>query len=179
MNQPATNNFQPLLGDIRTLIEQSRQQLTVTVNSALTLLYWHIGQRIRHEVLNGERASYGEQMIATLAKQLEADYGRGFSAKNLRHMLRFAEAFADIEIVSAARRQLSWTHFKTLIYVDEPLENKQMNHQRRVRHAHQKHHAQPQKNGAHGTPYLSVSNLVAWVSRKRNPTVCAQEVVYG
>lgn len=110
-----------LLGDICQLIEQGRRALAVTVNSALTMLYWQIGERIQREVLQGERAAYGEQIIAVLSQQLEADYGRGFSAKNLRHMLRFAEAIPDARIVSAARRQLSWTHFKTLIYIDDPL----------------------------------------------------------
>jgi predicted nuclease of restriction endonuclease-like (RecB) superfamily len=112
---------QALISDVRQLIESSRAQLAVTVNSALMLLYWHIGQRIQHEVLQGERAAYGEQIVSTLARQLEADYGRGFSGKNLRHMLRFAEAFPQAEIVSALRRQLSWTHIKTLIYIDDPL----------------------------------------------------------
>ncbi len=110
-----------LLGDIRSLIEQGRQQLASAVNSALTLLYWHIGQRIRTEVLQGERAAYGEQIVTTLSAQLEQEYGRGFSGKNLRHMLRFAEVFPDAAIVSAARRQLSWTHFRALIYIDDTL----------------------------------------------------------
>lgn len=110
-----------LLGDIRSLIEQGRQQLASVVNSALTVLYWHIGQRIRRELLKGERATYGEQIVSAVSRQLEADYGRGFSEKNLRHMLRFAEAFPDPAIVSAAQRQLSWTHFKALIYIDDPL----------------------------------------------------------
>ena len=44
-----------------------------------------------------------------------------FSSKNLHHMLRFAEAFPSEEIVSAVRRQLSWTHIKTLIYIEDPL----------------------------------------------------------
>lgn len=110
-----------LLGDIRQLIEQSRQQLASTVNSALTLLYWHIGQRIRTEVLQGQRAGYGERIVSALARQLEAEYGRGFSEKNLRHMLRLAEAFPDEPTVSAARRQLSWTHLKALIYIRDPL----------------------------------------------------------
>ena len=44
-----------------------------------------------------------------------------YAAKNLRHMLRFSEAFPDGQIVSAARRQLSWTHFRTLIYLEDPL----------------------------------------------------------
>ena len=110
-----------LLGDIRQLIEQSRGQLATAVNSALTMLYWHIGHRIRTEVLGSERATYGEQIVSALSRQLEADYGRGFSAKNLRHMLRFAEAIPSEEIVSAVRRQLSWTHIKALIYIDDPL----------------------------------------------------------
>lgn len=110
-----------LAADIRQLIEISRTELAVTVNSTLTLLYWQIGQRIHSEVLQGERAGYGEQIVLTLSRQLETDYGRGFSSKNLRHMLRFAQAFPDADIVSALRRQLSWTHIKALIYIDDPL----------------------------------------------------------
>lgn len=77
MSGPSTEPTPPLLGDIRHLIEQNRQQLASTVNSALTSLYWHIGQRIRTEVLRGQRAGYGEHIISALARQLEAEYGRG------------------------------------------------------------------------------------------------------
>lgn len=110
-----------LVSDIRRLIEASRSQLAGAVNSALTQLYWHIGQRIHSEVLQGERAEYGEQVVATLAQQLEADYGRGFSSKNLRHMLRFAESFPSLEIVSALSRQLAWSHFLEIMYLKDPL----------------------------------------------------------
>ena len=119
---PAPPPADALVGDIRQLIEQSRQKLAAAVNSALTLLYWHIGQRIRTDVLHGERAAYGEQIVSALARQLEADYGRGFSAKNLRHMLRFAETYADGEIVSTLSRQLAWSHFLELIYLKDPLQ---------------------------------------------------------
>lgn len=108
-----------LITEIRQLISSSRQQLASTVNSALTLLYWQIGQRIHQEVLQGERAGYDEQIVATVAAQLEADYGRGFSVKNLRHMLRFAETFPEAEIVSALQRQLAWGHFLELIYLKQ------------------------------------------------------------
>lgn len=122
MSKPALPTVQQLLGDIRTLIEQGRQQLATTVNSALTILYWQIGQRIHHEVLQGERAAYGEQIVSTLSRQLEQEYGRGFSAKNLRHMLRFAEAYPDGQIVSTLSRQLSWSHFLELIYLKDTLQ---------------------------------------------------------
>jgi predicted nuclease of restriction endonuclease-like (RecB) superfamily len=112
--KPASESPHPqLLGDIRQLIEQGRRQLAVAVNSALTLLYWHIGERIQREVLQGGRAAYGGQIVSALARQLESDYGRGFSAKNLRHMLRFAEAFPVAEIVSTLSRQLAWSHPRT------------------------------------------------------------------
>ena len=73
-------------------------------------------------MLKGERAEYGEQIVATLAKQLETGYGRGFSSKNLRHMLRFAESFPDANIVSTLSRQLAWSHFLELIYLKDPLQ---------------------------------------------------------
>ncbi|QOJ20926.1 MAG: DUF1016 domain-containing protein [Gammaproteobacteria bacterium] len=110
-----------LVTDIRQLIDRNRAQLATAVNSALTLLYWQIGQRIHSEVLQGERAAYGEQIVSALARQLESDYGRGFSAKNLRHMLRFAEAFPDMQIVSTLSRQLAWSHFLELIYLKDSL----------------------------------------------------------
>jgi len=111
-----------LLGDIRVLIDQARHQAAVVVNTELTLMYWRIGQRIHAEVLAGERAAYGEQIVATLSRQLSTDYGRSFGIKNLRHMMRFAEIFTDEKIVYALSRQLSWTHFRSLLYLDKPLQ---------------------------------------------------------
>jgi hypothetical protein len=52
---------------------------------------------------------------------LEPEFGRGFGEKSLRHMIRFAESFSDSEIVATLRRELSWSHFKALIYLDDPL----------------------------------------------------------
>lgn len=109
-----------LATDIRQLIAEARTAAASAVNATLTLLYWHVGLRIRKEVLGAKRAAYGDEIVGTLARHLTVEHGQGFSAKNLRHMLRFAEAFPDEAIVSALRRQLSWTHFRALIYFDEP-----------------------------------------------------------
>jgi len=57
------------------------------------VLYWCIGKRAEQEILKGERAESGEPIVSTLSRQLAQDYGSGFSAKNLRHMIKFAEAF--------------------------------------------------------------------------------------
>jgi predicted nuclease of restriction endonuclease-like (RecB) superfamily len=110
-----------LLGDIRGLIEQARQQVARTVNSAMVALYWQIGKRIREDVLHKQRAEYGEQIVYALSRQLTMEYGRGFTRANLFHMIRFAEVFPDEEIVAALSQQLSWTHFRELIAIDQPL----------------------------------------------------------
>ena len=85
------------------------------VNVGLTALYWQIGNRILREVLGSERATYGEQIVATLSRQLVANFGRGFESKNLHRMMQFAEAFPEEEIVATLWRQLSRSHFWELL----------------------------------------------------------------
>jgi predicted nuclease of restriction endonuclease-like (RecB) superfamily len=110
-----------LVDDVRRLIDSARSRVAVTVNAELTLLYWQIGRRISEGVLGGARADYGQRVLEGLARQLTAAYGRGWSEKQLRHCMRAAEVFPDEEILSALRRELSWTHLKTLMYIDDPL----------------------------------------------------------
>ncbi len=121
MSTPELQYNTAMFAEIKTLIEHSRQQVAVAVNSTMTMLYWHIGKRINEEVLKEKRAEYGKQIVATLARQLTAEFGKGWSQRQLRHCLRFAETFPDEQIVSALRRQLSWTHLKTLIYFEDDL----------------------------------------------------------
>lgn len=113
---------QGLFSEIRALIEQSRQQVAVTVNATMTLLYWQVGKRVNEEVLKEKRAEYGKQVVATLARQLTAEYGGSFSEKNLRRMMQFAEVFPDREIVVSLIRQLSWTHILALIPIEDRLQ---------------------------------------------------------
>lgn len=110
-----------LLPDLRTLIDEARRDAAVAINASLTLLYWRIGRRLGQDVLGGQRAAYGEQIVSTLSRQLTREFGRSFSEKNLRHMLRFAEAFPDERKVSTLSRQLAWSHFLELIYLKDPL----------------------------------------------------------
>ena len=110
-----------LLAELREMILQARADVARAVDSGLVTLYWHVGRRIRQDILKEKRAEYGERTVAALGRQLEREFGRGFSTKSLWHMTRFAEAFPDEQIVSALRRQLSWTHFKAVIYLDDPL----------------------------------------------------------
>jgi predicted nuclease of restriction endonuclease-like (RecB) superfamily len=92
------------------------------VNSALTLLYWRVGDRIRRDVLQNERARYGQQILATLSQELIAEFGRGFDATNLTRMMKFVESFPDEEIVATLSQQLSWSHFRELLPLEQPLQ---------------------------------------------------------
>lgn len=104
-----------LLTDLRELIDASRSAAAQAVNSALVLLYWQVGGRIRADVLQQKRAKYGEQILPTLSAKLAPEYGQGFGERNLARMIRFAEVFPDREIVLALSRQLGWSHFVEII----------------------------------------------------------------
>jgi predicted nuclease of restriction endonuclease-like (RecB) superfamily len=110
-----------LLTDVRELILTTRQTVAQGVNSALVLLYWNIGQRIRMDILKEKRAEYGEKILHTLSAKLTFEFGRGFTRTNLFNMVRFTEEFSDSKIVHALSGQLSWSHFRRIIYLDDPL----------------------------------------------------------
>jgi len=62
------NSDENLIGEIRGLIEQTRSSVAQTVNSALVLMNWHIGKRIKDEILQNKRAEYGKEIVSTLAR---------------------------------------------------------------------------------------------------------------
>lgn len=111
----------PFFTEVKQLIADARQRVAASVNAELTLLYWRVGKRINEEVLKEKRAGYGKQIVSTLSAQLNAEYGSGWGEKQLRHCIRFAETFSDEQIVYAVRRQLSWTHLRMLIFIEDPL----------------------------------------------------------
>lgn len=111
-----------LIDDIKQIINQARNRVAANVNSELTLMYWHIGERINRELLGNKRAAYGKQIVAAVARQLQAEYGeKGFNEKNIRRMMQFASLFPDIQIVAPLVRQLSWTHFLRVMPIKDPL----------------------------------------------------------
>lgn len=116
------NQQNNILADLRQLIDNCRNKVAVAVNTGMTTMYWHIGERINREVLNGARAEYGKRIVATLAKHLTEEYGGNqFSLNNLRRMMQFASAFPDFQIVTSLMIQLSWTHFLQVISIEDDL----------------------------------------------------------
>lgn len=78
--------------------------------------YWHIGRLIVEDEQQGEsRAAYGKQQLQQLSKELTAKFGKGFDVRNLRNMRKFYQVFPN---GNAVRSELSWTHYRILIRVD-------------------------------------------------------------
>lgn len=110
-----------LISELSQMIEQTQYQITSQANSALTMLFWHIGTRINNDILENKRADYGKQIVVTVSRQLMKQYGRSFEEKNLRRMLQFGEKFNDRQTVVTLSRQLTWSHFLVLL----PLKDEQ------------------------------------------------------
>lgn len=107
-----------LLYDIRQILTTARQNVVQTVNSAMVEAYWHIGRLIvEHEQKGESRAEYGAQQLKYLAERLHTDFGKGFDARNLRNMRQF---YLIYPMWNAVRTELSWTHYRTLIRIENP-----------------------------------------------------------
>lgn len=107
-----------LLHNIAAIIEQARTQVRSAVNSAMVQSYWEIGRLIVEEEQQGaSRAAYGKQQLQMLSEALTAQFGRGFDVSNLRNMRQFYLLFP---IRDAVRRELSWTHYRRLLRVENP-----------------------------------------------------------
>lgn len=109
------------LKELRQMIDLARQSVATTVNVKLTMLYWHIGNRIYKEILNEDRGTYGKSIVSSVSQQLTNGYRGSFIEKNLRPMIQFAEIFSDQEIVVSLIRHLTWTHFIALIPIKDPI----------------------------------------------------------
>ena len=120
VSQAAT---QSLIKDLRQIIEQARGHVAATANYELTMMYWHIGERINHEVLGNQRAEYGKQIVASVSRQLQAEFGKkGFEERTIRRMMQFAQMFPDIQIVSPLVSKLSWSHFLIVMPLKDELQ---------------------------------------------------------
>ena len=111
-----------ILADMRGIIDSAQKAAFQAVNVALVQRNWLIGYRIAEEELNGEkRAEYGTEVIKKLAKELTAEYGKGFDYSTLYKFVRFYKAFPAI-LDSASPKSfptLSWTHYRVLLQVED------------------------------------------------------------
>ena len=99
--------------NIRTVLVTARQKVYSAINSAMVGAYWEIGRQIEQAI--GDRAEYGKGLLKFLSIRLTGEFGKGFDETNLRKMRQFSQSFP---IRDALRLELSWTHYRLLMRID-------------------------------------------------------------
>ena len=97
------------------LVEQGRRTAATQVNATLTMTYWLVGRAISIHVLRDGRADYGQQIVASLGRQLSEHLGTGYGRSNLARMISFARTYPDHAATLALAHQLTWTHIRELL----------------------------------------------------------------
>ncbi|HWV71198.1 MAG TPA: PDDEXK nuclease domain-containing protein [Pseudosphingobacterium sp.] len=107
---------QSIIADLKAIISQSKEKAIRAVDHERTLMYWHIGKRIfQEEQLEKERAEYGKYLTEYIAKELEPEYGSGFSKRQIE---LFRQFFRTFPIANTLYSQLSWSQYKLLLRLD-------------------------------------------------------------
>lgn len=110
--------IETLYKEVKHVIEESRNTAYRAANFAMVQAYWNIGKLIIEEEQKGaERAKYGSELVEQLSQRL-ADYGNNFSKRNLWYMRQFFQTFPN---VNAVRSELSWTHYRLLLSVEDEM----------------------------------------------------------
>lgn len=122
---------------ISSLLNEARQSVFRSINHTMVLTYFEIGRMIVEEEQNGkERADYGKQLLKNLSKNLTAEFGKGFSQRNLEQMRQFYLVYSKAQTLSAelpsskndttlsSEFKLSWSHYLKLMRIDNELERK-------------------------------------------------------
>ena len=112
--------FGQVVAEIKEIISRGILSAYTVVNSASILTYWSVGKRIVEQECCGKtRAEYGKHLISVLADELSREFGDSFSARNLHSFRKFYLLFPDVKIVNACVHNLTWTHFRSLLRVDD------------------------------------------------------------
>lgn len=110
-----------LFNDVCSIIDSTRTRVATYLNTEICMTNWYVGKRIKEDVLKNKRAEYGKQVIKTLAARLTKKYGSGWGEGKIKHCVRSAYLFTEEEISYAVRNQLTWTHLRSLMGVQDEI----------------------------------------------------------
>lgn len=99
---------------IRGYVIEAQQQVYTAVNAAMVTAYWKIGKSIFEACGETDRAAYGKQVLQYISERMTAEFGKGFTIRNLQMMRKFYLTFPN---ANALRSELSWTHYRLLMRV--------------------------------------------------------------
>lgn len=106
------------ISEIKQILKEARQKTYQAINSAMVEAYWKIGQQIVLEEQNGQqRAAYGKEVIKALSQELTAEFGKGFSERNIRNFRKFYVTFPQVSIWQTLSAKLSWSHLQIITSV--------------------------------------------------------------
>lgn len=112
-------NIKNLIDNVNNIIERSKTNIYKAINSEMVKAYFEIGKEIVEEEQKGkDRAEYGKSIIKNLSIQLTKNHGKGYSNRNLETMRQF---YLTYQKSHSLRAELSWTHYKLLIRIEEDL----------------------------------------------------------
>ncbi|MCM1245890.1 MAG: PDDEXK nuclease domain-containing protein [Roseburia sp.] len=107
----------PVIGEIKEILDAARSNMARAVNNELIFSYWRIGEIIvRYEQDEKVRAAYGEHTLKQLSKTLTDEFGKGFSRSNLQNMRAFYLNYENCQTLSG---KLSWSHYCELLSVSD------------------------------------------------------------
>lgn len=115
------DNYKLTYDKIVKMIESAKHKVFETANFQTIYLFWHIGQELKDSILKGQKAEYGKSVVENMSKELQFQYGRPYEKSSVFRMIQFYEEFPDFEKVATLSRQLTWSHFKELLPVNDEL----------------------------------------------------------
>jgi hypothetical protein len=108
-----------LIDQITGIIQEAQQKAIRSVDFERVMMYWHIGKVIFEEEQEGkDRADYGSYIIKSISAHFQPQFGTGFSIRQLEMNRQFFRCFP---IANALRSQLSWTHYKIILKLNNPI----------------------------------------------------------
>ena len=117
MTENTLKHYKDICTEIKETLQQARNQAYSAVNLAMVQAYWQIGRIIVEHEQNGSlRADYGKNVLQDISEKLQQEFGNGFSVRNLQQMKKFYAMFPN---TNALRSQLTWTHYRLLLRVDD------------------------------------------------------------
>ena len=101
--------------EIKQILQQARNKVYITANTAMVEAYWQIGKIIIEKQNGNNKAEYGTAFLKNLSKQMTKEFGKGFTLTNLNYMRQFYLTFPKNHAVSD---KLSWTHYRLLMRIE-------------------------------------------------------------